>query len=116
MGLFDSVYVDCPHCGKPVEFQTKADEAPYMRHYTLEDAPAYMLADIMNGPTHCQSCDKWMALIDPAYPPGEQPKPNLRAAKVRAPENPNTHFQGMKWWPDDESFTYADLIDAPPSR
>lgn len=111
MGLFDSVYVDCPQCEKPVEFQSKADEDPYMRRYTLDDAPAHILCDIMNEPNFCESCGQWFALIDPNFPPGEQPKPTLRAAKVRTPENPHKHEQGMQWWPDDHPFTYADLLD-----
>ena len=111
MGLFDSVYVDCPHCGKPVEFQTKADIAPYMRRYTLDDAPDYMLHDIINSPEHCGACDQWMVLVDPKFPPGEPPRPNIQVAKCRTPENPDTHFQGMKWWPRDKDFSYADLVD-----
>lgn len=109
MGMFDSVYVACPHCGKPVEHQSKEGEC-YLNRYSLEDAPSEILFDIMNDPVHCESCGNWMALIDPRYPPGERPKPNLRAAKVKAPENPITHPQGMKWWPhDDKRFTYEDL-------
>lgn len=109
MGLFDSVYVPCPKCGEPVEFQSKADPDPYMRRYTLDDAPGFILSDVMNAPDHCMKCDQWMVLIDPAYPPGEEPKPKLRAARVRAPSNPKTHEQGMKWWPDDRPFTYDDI-------
>jgi predicted RNA-binding Zn-ribbon protein involved in translation (DUF1610 family) len=108
MGLFDSVRVPCPNCGKLVEFQSKEGEC-YLNNYTLSDAPAEILCDIMNEPHYCQECGQWMALIDPKYPPGERPKPELRAAKVRAPENPTTHPQGFRWWPDDKSFTYDDL-------
>lgn len=108
MGLFDSVYVDCPHCGSPVEFQTKADDAPYMRRYTLADAPDYMLRDIINDPRHCQSCDGWLALLDPRYPINP-PRPNPIPIKVKTPDNPRCHFQGMKWWPDGKDFTVADL-------
>lgn len=111
MGLFDSVMVPCPHCGRGVEFQTKADPDAYCRWFTLETATAEMLFDIMNEPNHCERCDGWFALVDPRYPPGggERPKPALTAAKVRAPKNPGTHFQGMKWWPMDQPFTYADI-------
>lgn len=110
MGIFDMVFVDCPHCGEPVEFQSKASEDAYMRHFTLADAPAEILADIMNDPNHCQKCDGWLALIDLRFPPGEKPKPNLRIAKVRTPPNPETPFQGMKWWPESDPFTFADVI------
>ena len=39
MGLFDSVYAECPECGQRNEFQSKADVCPYMNSYTVENAP-----------------------------------------------------------------------------
>jgi len=111
MGIFDSVYAPCPHCGKLVEFQSKASEDAYMRRFTVDDAPAEILADVMNNPEHCMSCGGWMALVDPKYPPGEKPKPDLHPAKVRTPDNPKKHFQGMQWWPENEPFTTNDLTD-----
>jgi len=111
MGLYDSVMVPCPHCGRDVEFQTKADDDAYCRRFTLETASADMLFDIMNEPNHCARCDGWFALVDPRYPPdAEKPKPALDAVRVRSPGNPRTHFQGMKWWPLDEPFTFADIL------
>lgn len=109
MGMFDSVMVPCPKCETPVEFQSKAGDCQ-MDRYTLEDAPAELLLDIMNEPHYCQNCGEWVALVDPRYPPGEKPKPDLRAARVKAPENSTTHFQGMKWWPDEVPFTFDDLL------
>ena len=53
MGIFDSVYVDCPHCGNPVEFQSKADNAAYMRRFTFLTAPDHILRDILHRPEHC---------------------------------------------------------------
>lgn len=112
MGLFDSIYVDCPHCGKPVEFQSKADEAPYMERYTISNAPTHILTDVLNRPTHCKSCDGWLALVDPTVPiEPPRPRPSPRIAKVRTPENPETHFQGFKWWPDNTPFTNADILE-----
>lgn len=109
MGLFDSLYVDCPKCGMPVEYQSKALEDCYCRNFTLETAPGEILFDVMNDPHYCMQCGQWIALIDPVYPPGTKPRPSLRAAKVRTPDDPKTHFQGFKWWPDETPFTYADL-------
>lgn len=114
MGLFDSVYAPCPHCGQPVEFQTKVGD-PYCRSFTLESASPEQLIDIMNFPEHCEKCDGWLALIDPRYPPGEKPRPELRVAKVKTPENPGTHWQGMKWWPT-ETFSYDDLQEPVQSK
>lgn len=112
MGLFDSVYVDCPHCGKPVEFQSKEGEC-YLNRYSLDTAPTEILRDVMNWPNHCEGCDSWFALIDPEHPPGPPPRPTLRTAKVTAPDDPFTHPQGMKWWPEDKGFSYADLAPDP---
>lgn len=108
MGLFDSVWVPCPRCGKPVEFQSKALD-PCMETFSLADAPAEILFDVMNWPHYCGACGQWFALIDPNHPPGRRPKPALRAAKVRTPDNPHTHPQGMRWWPDDVEFSYDDI-------
>lgn len=110
MGMFDSVYVPCPHCQAPVEHQSKAWNCD-MDRFSIENAPAEILFDIMNDPTHCEKCDGWMVLIDPKHPPGPRKPPELSVAKVTPPENPRTHFQGMKWWPYDRPFTYSDLED-----
>lgn len=109
MGLFDSLWVECPKCGKPVEFQSKALPDPYMQNFSLDDCPSEVLTDVMNAPQYHPACGQWVALIDPRYPPSVKPRPNLRAVKVIAPENPRTHFQGFKWWPDGKAFSYDDL-------
>lgn len=109
MGLFDSVYVDCPGCNQPVEFQSKADPDPYCRVFKIEDAPTDILIDILNSPEYCQKCGTWLALVDPAIPPGPPPRPAPQIVKVKPPENPRTHFQGFRWWPDDKPFTLADI-------
>jgi len=108
MGLFDSVYADCPHCGASVEFQTKADEDPYMRRYTLADAPDHMVRDILNKPHHCKSCDGWFALLDQRYPI-TPPRPSPICAKVRSPDSAGGQESGFKWWPHDRRFTVDDL-------
>lgn len=112
MGMFDSVWVECPGCGKRMEFQSKAWGCE-MDSWTLESAPGAVLYDIMNDPRYHETCGTWVALIDPEHPPGEPPRPSLSAAKVKPPENPHTHFQGFKWWPDEVEFTYEHLEDPP---
>lgn len=109
MGMFDSVYVKCPHCAAPVEFQSKEWDCN-LDVYSLDNAPTDILRDIMNYPQHCEKCGGWMALVDPAFPPGPAPRPDLRAAAVIAPEAPHTHPQGMKWWPHDRPFSFDDLV------
>lgn len=108
MGLFDSVYVDCPHCGSKVELQCTGQEC--MNSYTLENAPTFILREIMNGePSHCMKCDGWLAVVDPRNPYIEE-RPPAVVAKVRSPPNPSVHEQGMKWWPGDVSYGPEDLI------
>lgn len=111
MGMFDSVMVPCPTCKKPVEFQSKAG-ACCCDVFDLATAPHEILTDILNSPEYCRECGSWMALIDPRYPPGTKPKPDLEPVKVKTPENPTTHFQGFKWWPDGKPFTYDDIEPA----
>jgi hypothetical protein len=116
VGLFDSIYAGCPGCGAKVEFQTKADEQPYMNTYTLDDAPAHLLIDVLNDPHYCQKCGAWLALIDPAYPPnGQPPRPTPTVVRLREPSEDEyqSHFQGFRWWR--APFSYADIAkgDAP---
>jgi len=121
MGLFDSVYVPCPHCGAEVEHQSKADQDPYMNRYTLDDAPAHILEDVLNQPTYCQTCGKWHALLHPSRPPGEPPPrlEGIRAAKVRTPRDEEIGIHStqpfLRWWMTDRlPFTMSD-VDADPA-
>jgi len=52
MGIFDSVYVTCPDCGKEHEIQSKAGD-PYLNRFTLDTAPAVVLADINGAAVSC---------------------------------------------------------------
>lgn len=115
MGLFDSVLAKCPSCGKSVEFQSKEWNCN-MDCYTVENAPGAILRDIVNEPRYCASCGNWMALIDPAFPPGPMPAPTLRPARVKPPEDATIHAHqpSLRWWPD-RAFTYADLTDNEPT-
>lgn len=112
MGMFDSVYVPCPRCGTQCEFQTKAGEC-FMDNYTLDTAPPHLLFDIMNMPRWCAGCKSWFALIDPKYPPGMPPRPDLSAASVREPvEGEFSVYRNdpdrFRWWLAD--FTFDDLV------
>jgi hypothetical protein len=108
MGMFDSVYVECPKCQQPVEIQSKAGEC-FCNSYKLDNAPNEILCDIMNEPEYCRSCGNWLVLVDPRFPPGCKPHPDLRVVSVKPPPNPDTHPQGFKWWPGNHPFTYTDL-------
>lgn len=54
MGVYDSVWVQCPQCGGRVEFQTKPGS---MMSYTLVDAPREALLDIANDKATCYQCN-----------------------------------------------------------
>ncbi|KKL07448.1 hypothetical protein LCGC14_2585900 [marine sediment metagenome] len=45
MGLFDSVWVSCPACNAPVEFQSKGSDDAYLRSFTPENAPKDVMVD-----------------------------------------------------------------------
>lgn len=58
MGVFDSVWVPCPKCGKKNEFQSKGGEC-LLRDYTLEDVPEDVLSDINRHPVECECGRKY---------------------------------------------------------
>lgn len=112
MGMFDSVYAECPRCGKLAEFQSKVGER-YMHSYTLDDAPTDVLTDVLNRPQYCGGCKTWFALVDPAFPP-EHPRPNPRAVPVRDPvgDEAEVYRTGtFGWWR--AAFSFADLMPRP---
>lgn len=55
MGLFDSVYVQCPECGEDVEFQSKAGECS-LASYTLDDVPDVVLHGVGDDCEICMKC------------------------------------------------------------
>lgn len=109
MGLFDSVFIPCPHCGEKVELQCSGEES--MTSYTVETAPDYILRQVVDGePDHCRKCDGWMALVDARHPWKPPERPPTMVVKVRSPTNPITHGQGFKWWPTGQTYSVDDII------
>jgi hypothetical protein len=114
MGMFDSVYANCPTCEKPVEFQSKEGEC-FCNVYTLgaDDAPTAVLTDVLNDPHYCRHCGTWLALVDPAFPPNSPPpRPrDVRVATLRQPREGEfrTHSSQtfIRWW--DAPFSYDDI-------
>jgi len=51
MGVFDTVCVPCPGCGREHEFFSYAD--PYLDRFTLDNAPDVVLADISGQQQAC---------------------------------------------------------------
>ncbi len=57
MGMFDSLYITCPHCNEPTEEQSKVGDC-LLHSYTPDNCPAEILADIMeNQRTYYTSCE-----------------------------------------------------------
>lgn len=56
MGMFDTVQVNCPRCGKEADFQSKSGDCT-LRNYLLAEAPLNVLADVnRHSPAICQGC------------------------------------------------------------
>ena len=61
MGMFDSLYVDCPNCLSPLEFQSKAGECSLAR-YTLKDLPLKIAIDLEGKFKTCLKCGRTVEL------------------------------------------------------
>jgi hypothetical protein len=61
MGLFDSLYVDCP-CGQEIEFQSKADPDRYCRRFSLADCPANIAGDLIGDSEKCSKCGRYATI------------------------------------------------------
>lgn len=59
MGMFDSLYMDCPNCGhkKSLEFQSKSGEC-LLNEYTVENIPNEVLAGLHSYGSKCRNCGK----------------------------------------------------------
>jgi predicted RNA-binding Zn-ribbon protein involved in translation (DUF1610 family) len=55
MGMFDTVYVECPGCGEEVEMQTKTGPC-LLGQYSLDSAPPEVLLGVANEPECCPEC------------------------------------------------------------
>ena len=57
MGMFDTMYLKCPHCGKDAERQTKQFDC-MLDHISLnEEQPTYMASHFV-GEWECDKCKK----------------------------------------------------------
>lgn len=56
MGVYDSVMVKCPNCGKKNEFQSKSGDC-LLRVYTLKNCPDDVLENVnRHSPQNCIRC------------------------------------------------------------
>lgn len=56
MGLFDSLYINCPKCNYPIEFQSKAEVWPSMNVYNEDDCPDIIKVDLDSQIEECRHC------------------------------------------------------------
>lgn len=53
MGMYDSIWVNCPNCKKESEFQSKGGDC-FLANYTLENCPNDVLKDSnRHSPNQC---------------------------------------------------------------
>lgn len=82
MGMFDSVYVPCPRCTKPTEFQSKAGECS-LTIYRLDQAPPEILADLYaQSGERCPECDHYFRVQRPAEPKKDEAKVQRAADRI----------------------------------
>lgn len=55
MGLFNSIYVNCPKCDELVEFQTKSGSC-ILSSFHISDVPKEELKGIMGDEVMCDNC------------------------------------------------------------
>lgn len=73
MGLFDSVYLPCPHCQTEIEFQSKVFPDAYLRAFPPHAVPSEMAADILTDDEYnhdvCENCGThYQVVSDPPLP------------------------------------------------
>ena len=62
MGMFDSIMVPCPKCGRRREFQSKSGGC-YLETYELDRAPLDVLLDVnRHAPYSCEQCGTLFAV------------------------------------------------------
>lgn len=55
MGMFDTVFVPCPHCGRMVEFQSKAGDCELKRYHISSVPPE--IAKWLDGDNQTCACN-----------------------------------------------------------
>jgi len=63
MGMYDEVFVRCPHCNEPNRLQSKAGEC-ILGSFVLDDAPPRILKDLeVSNPHYCEFCNKEYSIM-----------------------------------------------------
>lgn len=64
MGMYDTVYANCPKCGEPNGFQSKSGEC-LLQAFSLDECPDNVLSDVnRHNPSHCEAddCDAMLSV------------------------------------------------------
>ena len=57
MGMFDSLYVKCPHCNKLIEFQSKSGSCG-LWEFNLRNLPSHVARGMNGQIIKCDKCGK----------------------------------------------------------
>lgn len=91
MGMFDSIMVPCPTCGKKAEYQSKGGDCN-LDEYTLHNAPLRVLADAdrHGASRECSDCGAYFQIV-----------PEARRVELLTPGNRDARVEkyreGLKW-------------------
>lgn len=55
MGMFDSVFVDCPKCGTVTEFQSKEGDCVFHSYSLSDDIPKEIIDDLVDYSEYCEN-------------------------------------------------------------
>jgi len=56
MGMYDTVWVNCPQCNEEIDFQSKSGDCS-LEYYTLDGCPNDVLQDVnRHAPIICENC------------------------------------------------------------
>jgi hypothetical protein len=103
MGMFDTVYFNCPKCNSTIGIQSKESGSPQLDTFDLESAPTAILNDVLNQPNKCKGCGEWVVLFDPDFPTTPK-RANPTPLIVTAPTKEHYVSSHDEFWPDDEDF------------
>ncbi len=64
MGMYDSVYVDCPKCNTSIEFQSKVGHCA-LNGFSVSAVPMVIAEDLHGKQERCEHCDTIVRLEKP---------------------------------------------------
>ena len=76
MGMFDNIWVSCPHCNERTNLQSKAGDCT-LEEYELDNAPLSVMGDLSVGGGYriCTKCDREIRVVANGRPTFTVAKP-----------------------------------------